>query len=98
MSKNKEDTDWDLEDFQRAKLVGTTEVLLSAKGDDLLIFTPWFEYFNQDAMDFASTLGFTSITEVGNIQNYSIPEVACDDWDFVRVAPIEVFLEDPRAT
>jgi hypothetical protein len=96
MSNSLEQTEWDLKDFQRVKLVGTNEVLLSSTGDDLLIFTPWWEDAHPDAMSFVADLGFKSITEVGSIQNYTIPEVECDDWDFFRLAPMHVELQDPR--
>jgi hypothetical protein len=28
-------------------------------------------------------MGFVDIIEVGNMVGYSIPEVECDDWDFM---------------
>lgn len=79
--------DWELDQFSRVALKDGVEILMHSNGKRALVTWPWFA--EQEATDsalwHAQTMGFTDIVEVGNMVGYEIPEVVCDDWDFMML-------------
>lgn len=77
--------EWELENFQRIRLQGEVEMLMHK--DRCIITWPWWldpEDVRESVLT-AETMGFTMMSEVGNMVDYSIPEVDCSDWDFMMM-------------
>ena len=77
------DEEWELENFQRIRLEGEVEMLMHK--NRCIITWPWWldpEVVRESVLT-AETMGFTTMTEVGNMVDYKIPEVDCTDWDYM---------------
>jgi hypothetical protein len=78
--------DWELSDFSRVHLdTNNIEILMHRNGSSAMVVWPWWV----DPEDItgatwtAEMMGFEDITEVGNMTGYTIPEIECEDWDFM---------------
>ena len=76
--------DWQLEDFAEATLTEGVEIRLSLDGDTCLIIYPWYFVPRevQPAVERAMSMGFTTITEMGNLYPYPITDVD-NDADYI---------------
>ena len=76
-----------LEDFRRVRLEGDIEISMHINGNLALVAWPWWE--DPEKIDevtwITEMMGFEDMLEVGSMQGYSIPEVDCDDWDYMLV-------------
>ena len=77
--------EWELEYFMRVHYADEVEVLIERDGYRALIVWPWYIQPEalQPAMKFAKDMGYTQLTETGNMVGYSIPESDAIDWDFM---------------
>lgn len=77
---------WEFEDFRRLRLEDEVEVLMDRAARRALVLWPWYRQGQPEVdkgMWHAHAQGFDMICEVGNILGYHIPEVDCDDWEFI---------------
>ena len=79
--------EWELEHFTRARLDGEIEILMGRENDIALVVWPWYadEADVDEAALRAQQMGYEDILEIGNMEGYSIPEVDCNDWDFMVI-------------
>lgn len=83
---NHSTADWDLSDFTSASVVDGVEILLSADGKRALVVWPWHanpEVEVRRAANTAQAMGYTTITEVGNLTPYRVPGADTGDSDFM---------------
>lgn len=79
------ESDWELEDFTSSTVIGGTEILLTQDGSKAIIVYPWHSRPSDSSPVWGTVrgMGFTIITEVGNLQPYTVPGADTDDSDYV---------------
>ena len=77
--------EWELEQFVRVYYVDEIEILMERNGWRALLVWPWYVEPEalSPAMKFAKDMGYTQLTETGNMVGYSVPESEAIDWDFM---------------
>jgi len=86
-------TEWQLEDFLPAKVIGNQEVLIHSKGSSALLLVPWDETADEMLMDLVRGMGFSDVTETGSIDPYQVEGATTDVRDvdyFLIISPIDV--------
>lgn len=79
------DRDWQLSDFNNPTIFDGVELCISTDGTKALVIYPWHYTLPdvQPALERAKDMGFTNITEYGNLYPYMVWASDTDDSDFI---------------
>jgi hypothetical protein len=84
--------EWELEDFTSSTILNGVEILIDEDRPRALVIFPWdADYMEQvrPAMARVRDMGYTTITEMGNLNPYRVHESPTDDCDYYLVEVID---------
>lgn len=81
------DREWELSDFTGSTILNGVEILVDGKRNRALVVYPWYLEPKdvREAMLKVQSMGFTTITEMGNLTPYTIQGHDTDDCDYYLV-------------
>jgi hypothetical protein len=79
--------EWELKDFTSSTVVNGVEILLDKQGARALVVYPWYMEYDvlRAAMLRVQQMGFSTITEMGNLHPYRVNDGPEDDCDYLLV-------------